>query len=388
MAKKQDKPPTRFQSVCRWSFHAGKGGFVPKNIRPEFTEMPPVHFIDLLATRVLPRIPANTRLGVAFHYDREVDEKSAKSLAKALKENGLAFSMGSPGAHYYWGFGGIASLDPKERKAASDYARRAVDVFLGPMKSAQDPRCPLVTDIWNGSFGYEIPTVLVREMLKHADESLASLLDYAQSLDPKARLGVEPKPNEGHPAMIYQTGGDVLALRARLARAGHDVSHFGLINEFGHTEMVGLDVVQEYAAASLENAIIHVHANSQGADGVRLGGSGKYDIDFEVAPSSTTLAIAQILIETKYRGWLEHDIQPHPYDSAAQNIDRVVRSICNWEAICRTVESGALDLKRLLELASARNMMAFEDIVRDAVAQAHELSKDLYDAGLARKRGG
>jgi len=382
MAKRQEELPTRFQSVCRWSFHAGKGGFVPRNMRPELAEMSPEQFAEFVAERIVPRVPENTRIGVAVHYDREVDEKSAKTFAKALKDNGLALSMGSPGAHYYWGFGGIASPDPAERKTASDYARCAVDVFLGPMKAAEDRRCPIVTDIWNGSFGYEIPSILLREMVKHADESIAALLEHAQSIDKKARMGVEPKPNEGHPAMIYQTGGDVLALRGRLERAGHDVAHFGLINEFGHTEMVGLDVVQEYAAASLENAIVHVHANSQGADGVRLGGAGKYDIDFEVAPSSTTLGIAQILIETKYRGWLEHDIQPHPYDNAEQNIDRVVRSICNWEAICRTIESGALDAKKLRALASARNMMAFEDIVRDAVAKAHALSKELYEAGM------
>jgi len=373
--------------VCRWSFHAGKGGFVPGNMRPEYRNMPPARFAEFVAARIVPRVPENTRIGVAVHYDREVDEKTAKDLAKALKDNRLAMSMGSPGLHYYWGFGGIASPDPAERKAANDYARRAIDVFLGQMKTAEDPRCPIVTDIWNGSFGYEIPSILLREMVKHADESIASLLEHAQSLDPKARMGVEPKPNEGHPAMIYQTGGDVLALRGRLERAGHDVSHFGLINEFGHTEMVGLDVVQEYAAASLENAIIHVHANSQGADGVRLGGAGKYDIDFEVAPSSTTLAIAQILLESGYRGWLEHDIQPHPYDNAEQNIDRVVRSICNWEAICRTVESGMLDATRLRALASARNMMAFEDTVRDAVAKAHTLSKELYEIGIKRGNG-
>lgn len=385
MAKTQKRYPTRFQSVCRWSFHAGKGGFVPRNIRPELAEMPPAKFAEFVAKKIAPRVPENTRLGVAVHYDREVDEKSAKTLARALKDNGLALSMGSPGLHYYWGFGGIGSLDPKERKAAADYARRAVDVFLGPMRAAEDPRCPIVTDIWNGSFGYEIPTALVREMLKHADEAIGALLEHAQSLNPQARVGVEPKPNEGHPAMLYQTGGDVLALRGRLKRAGLDVTHFGLINEFGHTEMVGLDLAQEYAAASLENAIIHVHANSQGADGVRLGGSGKYDIDFELAASSTTLAVAQILLDTKYAGWLEHDIQPHPYDNAEQNIDRVVRAICNWEAICRTVEAGALSAKCMLELAVSRDMMAFEDIVRDAVAKAHELSKDLFDAGRVRR---
>lgn len=381
MATGQERFPTRYQSVCRWSFNPGKGGFVPGNVRPEYRKMSPMEFAELVATRIIPRVPQNTRVGVAVHYDREVDEKTAENFAKALKNHGLALSMGTPGLHYYYGFGGIASPDPSERKAAQDYAKRAVDVFLGPLRRAQDPRCPIAIDIWNGSFGYEIPSIIVRDMIKYADESIASLLEYSRTLDPKAKLGVEPKPNEGHPAMIYQTGGDVLALRGRLAGAGRDVSNFGLIGEFGHTEMVGLDVVQEYAAASLEDAIVHVHANSQGGDGVRLGGPGKYDIDFELAPTSTTMAIAQILLTSGYGGWIEHDIQPHPYDNAQQNIDRIVRAICNWEAICRTVESGMMDVDRLSALAAARDMMVFEDMVRDAVGKAHELSKELYEQG-------
>jgi hypothetical protein len=85
---------------------------------------------------------------------------------------------------------------------------------------------------------------------------------------------------------------------------------------------------------------------------------------------------------------VEHDIQPHPYDDAAQNVDRVVRAVCNWEAVCRTVESGALDAEVLRRLAAARNMAAFEDMVRDAVAAAHELSKELYAEGIRRRKRG
>jgi hypothetical protein len=41
--------PARYQSVCRWSFHPGKGGFVPGNIRPEFRDMTPSGFVGLVA---------------------------------------------------------------------------------------------------------------------------------------------------------------------------------------------------------------------------------------------------------------------------------------------------------------------------------------------------
>jgi xylose isomerase len=371
----------RYQSVCRWSFHPGKGGFVPDGIRPGFAGLTTEGFVELVAGKVAPRLPANTKLGVAVHYDREVDEKNAEMLAKMLGEADLALSMLSPGAHYYYGYGGLGSLDEHEREEALAFAKRALDLLAGPLAEVQNPECPAVFDIWNGSFGYEIPSVLVTDMLKRADDAIAGLIEYAAEVAPGVKLGLEPKPNEGHAAMLYQTSGEVLALRSRLRQRGADVSRFGLINEFGHTEMAGLDLVQEYAAAALEGAIVHVHANSQGGDGVRLGGAGKFDMDFGVAPTASTLAVAQILAETGYEGWIEHDMQPRPYDSEEQNVDHVVRSLCNWEAIARTVEGGALDRAGMEKLAAARDMVAFEDVVRGAVAGAHALSKELYESG-------
>lgn len=372
---------TRYQSVCRWSFHPGKGGFVPDGIRPEFAELSGEAFAELAARQVAPRLPENTRLGVAVHYDREVDEKTAGSFAKALAGSGLALSMLSPGAHYYFAYGGLGSPDPEERSKAVAFAKRALDLFAGPLAGAHDPDCPAVFDIWNGSFGYEIPSSLVMDMLRRADDAIAGLLEYGRSLMPGIRFGVEPKPNEGHAAMLYQTSGEVLALRSRLRARGIDVEGFGLINEFGHTEMAGLDLVQEYAAAALEGAIVHVHANSQGGDGVRLGGAGKFDIDFGVAPTASALAVAQMLSETGYAGWIEHDMQPRPYDNEEQNTERVVRSLCNWEALARTVEDSSALRGNLEEMAGARKMMEFEDTVRDALAQAHSLSKKLYESG-------
>ncbi len=372
--------PIRYQSVCRWSFHAGKGGFVPGDVRPEYKDLSAEGFADLVAKKILPRVPNNTRLGVALHYDKEVDEKSAAGLVRVLKDNNLVVSMGTPGGHFYYAFGGIASPDPDERKRANEFGVRAADLVLGPLSEAEDPNCPIAFDIWNGSFGYEIPDGrVVSTMLMHADDGIEGITRYIHTRDPKKKIGIEPKPNEGHSAMIYQTSADVLALRGRLKARGVDVTNFGMINEFGHTEMVGLDVVQDYGAASLEKAIVHVHANSQGGDGIRLGGGGKFDIDFGVAPSSTSIGVAQILRGIGYKGWIEHDMQPRPYDNAQQDADRVVRAICNWEAICRTVDSYR-PLRSIPKLAAERRMMEVEDVMRDAVGHAHRVSKALYYA--------
>lgn len=373
--------PTRYQSVCRWSFHSGKGGFVPGMIRPEFKDLTPEGFAMLVAEQIKPRVPKNTRLGVAVHYDKEVNEETAEGLVKVLNDNDIAVSMGTPGGHFYFGFGGIASPDPEERRKANEFGIKAADLVLGPLSKAEDPKCPIAFDIWNGSFGYDIPDGrVVKSMIGWADEGIGNVTEYIFKRDSRKKVGIEPKPNEGHSAMIYQTSADVLALRGRLARQGLDVSRFGLINEFGHTEMIGLDVVQDYAAGDLEGAIVHVHANSQGGDGVRLGGGGKFDIDFGVAPSSSSIGVAQILHESGYKGWIEHDMQPRAYDNAQQDIDRVVRAICNWEAICRTVE-GNKHLSMIPVLAAERSMMMVEDYMRDAVCEAHALSKELYYGG-------
>jgi len=373
------KERLRYQSICRWSFHPGKGGFVPDNVRPEFKDMGPERFAELVAKEIMPRVPGNTRLGVAVHYDREIEEKRAEDFVRVLNNNGLALAMGTPGAHYDHGYGGIASLDPGERRRANKFGKKAVDLILGPLSQAEDRKCPITIDIWNGSFGYDIPSGLLIDMIKHADKGIANLVEYVSDRDKDKKMGVEPKPNEGHSAMIYQTAGDVLALRSRLRQMGVDVSKFGAVIEFGHSEMAGLDPVQDYAATGLENAIVHVHANSQGADGIRLGGGGKFDIDFGVAPSSTSIGIAQVLKRNRFKGWIEHDMQPRPYDSAQQDIDRVVRAICNWEAIASTVENYK-PLQRLPVLAARREMMQFEDVMRDAVSEAHSLSKGLYYA--------
>lgn len=370
--------PVRYQSVCRWSFHPGRGGFVPSGIRPGFEGLTPGGFVELVRERIAPRVPSNTVLGLAVHYEREVCEKTAKEFVEALKGSGLFLSMISPGAHYHYAYGGIGSPDPAERKAAVEFATRALDLLAGPLSPSVCPGCPAVFDIWNGSLGYEIPTALLTDMLGWADEAVAWLLNRAGECPMRIKVGVEPKPNEGHPAMLYQTSSDILALRGRLRSAGVDVSDFGLINEFGHTEMAGLDLAQDYAAALLEGAVVHIHANSQGGDGIRLGGAGKFDIDFGVSPSATTVAIAGMLSESGYSGWVEHDMQPRPYDSEQQSVDRVVRAVCNWEALMRVVESGGLERAELLDLAASRRTMEMEDLVRDAVAQAHELSKELY----------
>ncbi len=379
--------PPRFQSVCRWTFNPGRGGYVPADTRPGFAGMTATGFVGLVRDLIAPRVPPNTVLGIAIHYGAELSENDAGRFAEAAGASGLALSMLSPSAHQHFAYGGLASADPAERDSAREFARRALALLAGPLSTAVSARCPAVLDIWNGSLGYDIPTASLIDRLRQVDEAVTELVIAASSSGPVLKVGIEPKPSEGHPALLLQTSSDVLALRGRLRAAGVDVSRFGLINEFGHSEMAGLDPVQDCAAALLEDAVVHIHANSQGWDGIRLGGPGKYDVDFGLAPSATVFAIAGMLSASSYAGWIEHDMQPRPYDGEARCVDRVVKAICNWEAVMRLIDSGVPDLAAMNELAVSRRTLEIEDMLRDAVARAHAMSRELYGGSEAVGRG-
>ncbi|MCY3023971.1 MAG: xylose isomerase, partial [Planctomycetota bacterium] len=116
-------------SICRWTFNAGKGGFVPADARPDWLGkgMDTVKMIELVRRKIAPRVPDNVVLGVEMHYDNEVCEKTAAAVADALVSNKIHLAMTTPGAHVHFAYGGIASMDPHERKEADEFGATAVE---------------------------------------------------------------------------------------------------------------------------------------------------------------------------------------------------------------------------------------------------------------------
>lgn len=55
-----------------------------------------------------------------MHYDAEVDDKNATAVADALIDNKLYLAIITPVMHSHFAYGGIASLDANERKAAEE----------------------------------------------------------------------------------------------------------------------------------------------------------------------------------------------------------------------------------------------------------------------------
>ncbi len=371
-----------FHSVCRWTFHAGKGGFVPPDAIPEWSsdKLDTVACVELVAGRIAPRLPDHIRLGMEFHYDYEVNEENAAAVAEALAADGIRLALFTPGAHRRFAYGGMASLDAEERRAAEDFALRAVDLAYGPLRKAwhPDPEKAPSFVVWNGSFGYDLASVGIAEMYRNLKESMAGLCLYEAEKGGELFVAIEPKPNEGHPAMLLPTVASAILFWKKLGEEyGIDLTRKGVNKEFGHSEMIGLDHVYDTVEEADNGMLAHMHVNSQGYnDGIVLGGPGKFDIDHGARINGMNVSIAGLIRDAGYARWKGHDMQARPYDNEEQAIDRVVRSILSWEA-CE-LAAAEMDYGRLMSCLARRETAAAEDLLRGAVADAWRRFDAMY----------
>ena len=315
-----------------------------------------------------------------MHYDYEYDEKTAPAIADALVDAGMFLAMVTPGAHAHFAYGGIASLDPSERKAAEEYCQRSLDLAYGPLKKAwhSDPEKAPTFVIWNGSFGYDLASVGIRQMYQNLKESIAKLCKHEDECGGNLFIGLEPKPNEGHPALLIPTVASALLLWRKLEEEfSISRDRKGINKEFGHSEMIGLDHVYDTVEELDNNAIVHMHINSQGYnDGIILGGPGKFDIDHGARVNGMNVGIAGLIQEAGFDRWKGHDMQVRPYDNTEQGIDRVVRSMLSWEACAKA--SQELDTNQLMAHLIARETAKAEDMIRGAVSQAQQHFDKMY----------
>jgi xylose isomerase len=368
-------------SICRWTFNPGKGGFVPGDMRPEWGgSFGTPEMIKLVADKIAPRMPDNVELGIEMHYDAEVDDDNAAAVADALVDNKLHLAMITPGAHCHFAYGGVASLDPQERKAAEELGTKTVDLAYGPLKKAWHPdaaKAPALI-IWNGSFGYDIATIGIKQMYQNLKESIAGLCKYEQKKGGSLYIGFEPKPNEGHPAMLIPTVASALLFWYRVEKEfGVSLEKKGVNKEFGHSEMIGLDHVADTVEELDNNMCVHMHLNSQGYnDGIILGGPGKYDIDHGTRINGMNVAIAGLIQQAGYSRWKGHDMQTRAYDNTEQGIDRVIRSVLSWEACAKA--AGELDTKALMGALAKRETAKAEDMMRHAIVAAQGYFDKMY----------
>lgn len=374
--------PQTFHSLCRWTFNAGKGGFVPGNIRPTWSteKLDVVGIIQLIASKIRPRIPDHIQLGFEVHYDTEINEKTAPAVADALVDAKMYLAMITPGLHSHLGYGGAGSLDKAERTIGAKLSSGTVDLAYGPLRKAWHPdptKAPTLV-LWNGSYGYDIATPAIRQMYQNLKESVAQLCAYEDTKGGLLYFGIEPKPNEGHPAMLLPTVASAILFWKRLHEEfGTNLAKRGLNKEFGHSEMIGLDSVYDTVEEIDNNMLIHMHLNSQGYnDGITLGGPGKYDIDHGLKINGINIAIASLVQEARYERWYGHDMQARSYDNETQALDRVIRSILSWDA-CQKA-AAEINLTELANALAVRETGRVEDMMRHAVVSAHAHFDLLY----------
>lgn len=371
-----------YHSICRWTFNAGKGGFVPPDMIPGWNaeNLDTMGMVRLVAERIAPLLPGGIQLGVELHYDYEVNEGNSAAVADAIVDSGLFLALITPGAHRHFAYGGVASLDPRERKAAEDYGRRTVDLAYGPLRKAWHPSGEMspALVLWNGSFGYDLATTGISRMYENLKNSVAGLCRYEAAAGGELLVAIEPKPNEGHPALLLPTVASAILFWKRLEKEYLiSLEKKGINKEFGHSEMIGLDHVYDTVEEIDNGMLVHMHLNSQGYnDGLILGGPGKFDIDHGARINGMNVAIAGLIRQAGYGRWKGHDMQVRPYDNEEQGIDRVVRSILSWEA-CERAERE-LDYVELMRSLESRHTAAAEDIMRRAVASASRHFDELY----------
>lgn len=372
-------------SLCAWTFNAGNGGFLPVNIRPswEVHHFDTIAKIKLIKDKIIPRLPNNIQIGFEMHYDYEFDEDKAEEIADALLEAGMCLALSTPGAHIHFGYGGIASLDPNERVAAEEYSQRTVALTCGPLRKAWHTdveKAPTLV-IWNGSFGYDIATPGLKQMYENLKESIANLCFYGDSIDRRLYWAIEPKPNEGHPAMLLPTVASAIVFWKKLEEDFNlSLDRRGINKEFGHSEMIGLDLVNDTIEEIDNDMLVHMHVNSQGYNnGIILGGPGKFDIDHGVHICGINVAVAALVSEARYTRWKGHDMQPRPYDNEDQAVDRVVRSVLSWEACAKA--AAELDREKLMTLLAHRETAKAEDLIREAVSNAQRQFDSMYVTG-------
>jgi xylose isomerase len=371
-----------FHSICRWTFNSGKGGFVPGDVRPEWNSqnLNTVQTVDLIKKKIVPRLPENIVVGYEAHYDTEVNDANASALADALVDANMYLAMITPGAHSHFAYGGIASMDAKERAAAGELGLKTVDCAYGAMKKAwhPDPASYPTLVLWNGSYGYDMASIAIQTMYQNLKSSVASLCKYEVKAGGQMYMGIEPKPNEGHPAMLLPTVASAIIFWRKLEEEfGVSRAKKGVNKEFGHSEMISLDHVYDSVEELDNNAMVHMHLNSQGYnDGIILGGPGKYDIDHGTRINGMNIAIAGLLRKAGFNRWKGHDMQVRAYDNVEQGIDRVIRSVLSWEAC--DMASAELDEKQLMEYLCNRETAKAEDMMRDVVCRAQAHFNDMY----------
>ncbi len=379
------------QNVCTWTLsHTGEAGFRPP-VRTQWDGIPTDEIVDRFGEKALPRIRkaigSEDIIGLEAHYPFEINNENAPAVTRALTKHDMFYGMTTPGLHKLaecGAYGGPASMDKAEREAAFRVAKETIDLtYSDTVRKRWDPKEPPTIVLWNGGWGYDILHPLITEMLGHLDDSMAEVVKYEKGKGGLCYIDAEPKGNEGHPNMLVPTVASAIAMWNRVGRKGVDVSRCGVNMEFGHTQMLGLDIMNDIAEQLGEGKITHIHANDQGYDGIRGGGPGKFDIDHGVALVGPNIGLMRALQDSGYQRWVGHDMQARPHDTEDQAYNRVIQSMVNWKALERT--ASEFPMEELRGYLEKRDTLPAELLIGDFMSTARTYANQMLEkAGITR----
>ncbi len=198
--------------------------------------------------------------GVQFHDDDAVPDLNdltpqqiigkATEVRKALEDHGLTAEFVAP---RLWEDertidGGYTSNDPKSRNYAIERSKRSIDIANA-----------LGTDLIVLWLAREGTYIRESKDSKVATERLVQAIDQMLAYDPKARICIEPKPNEPMDQAYIPTTGHALALGLLCS----DSKRVGVNIESAHAILAGLDPSDEMGYALAFNKLWTVHLNDQ-----------------------------------------------------------------------------------------------------------------------------
>ena len=271
--------------------------------------------------------------------------KEAKELRKRLDGEGIAAEMIAPRLWFSPEVidGGYTSNDPKQRAYAIDRSLRCID--LGKI---------LGTDL--------IVLWLAREgtYLREAKDGLRSVellvaaFDKMLGHDKKARLAIEPKPNEPMDHAYVPTIGHALAI-AQLTR---DPKRVGTLIESAHCILAGLDPADEIAFAMKFKKLWSLHLNDQ--NGL------KFDQDKPFGSANLRGAFNQVRVLEKHKygsngEYVCFDVHPFRTTKPEHYVDHLTNSRRTFMKL--VAKARSFPEKVAAQMIAERNYQALDQLV-------------------------
>ncbi len=176
--------------------------------------------------------------------------KEAKELKRKLDDAGIIAEIVAPRLWFspMTIDGAYTSNDPKARKYAIERSKKCIDI-------ANILKCNLIV-LWLAREG-----TYIRESknCRTSTEYLVEAIDKMLAYDKKARIAIEPKPNEPMDHAYIPTMGHAMAIAHKTC----DPKRVGGLVESAHAILAGLDPADEMEFAMSFGKLWSVHLNDQ-----------------------------------------------------------------------------------------------------------------------------